>query len=71
MQSPKSKEPRRVGILLLTATRFLRGFIASDAGGSANRTLPVGHTVRLALAPQLHSQQPAWGGTPWACTLGP
>jgi len=60
-ERPKSKKPRRVGILLLTATRLLRGFIASDAGGSANRTLPVGHAVRLTLAPQLHSQQPTLG----------
>ena len=33
-------------MLFLTATRFLRGFIASDAVGSANRTLHVGHTAK-------------------------
>ena len=55
----------------LTATRFLRGFIASDAGGSANQTPSRWAHGTLGFGSQLHSQQSAWGGTPWAYTLGP
>ena len=58
-------------MLLRTATRFLRGFIASDAGGPANRTLPVGRTGRLAFGSSIAFSATRLDGTPWVCTLGP
>ena len=46
-QEAEHKKPRRVGKYIQTTTRFLRGFIASDAGNSADRIGPVRLTARF------------------------